>query len=171
MTMDVSKEAGDVRRLYSQMEEIAEVVPGDITVFEQNQSPVHATLKDHAHIWEKEGASSFQLNIVKEGLKLKLCDTPSSYHEKNNVSFNEEQEFGLEAIRKLIDGQIIRECDKTFLECINPLTVAHRKGKKRLCIDLSRCVNLENVSRKFKIESAREFAATVWKTTLCGLLI
>ena len=89
MTMDMGKEAVEVRRLYFQMEEIAEGGTGEIAVFEQNQSPVHTTLKDHAHIWEKEGASSFQLNIVKEGLRLKLCGAPSAYHEKNNQSFNE----------------------------------------------------------------------------------
>ena len=155
------REAAEVKHLYKQMAEIAEADEGLVGVFDQNQSPVYTTLKDHAHVWKKERASALQQRIVEEGLRLKLAVSPSNYHERNNQSFEEEQEFGMEAIRKLVEGQIVKECDKSFLACINPLTVAHRKGKKRLCIDLSRCINLENDSRKFKIESATEFAAVV----------
>ena len=41
-----------------------------------------------------------------------------------------------------------------MLWCINPLTVAkNARGEKRLCIDLSRCVNTVIKAPKFKIES------------------
>ena len=64
-----------------------------------------------------------------EGLKLKLSSNVSFYEEPNNASFREEQDFALEAISKLIENQIVREVDRSYLQCINPLTVAHRKGK------------------------------------------
>ena len=84
---------------------------GPISVFEQNQSPVVTTLKDHAHIWRKEGATKFQVRIIDKGLKLDLLSTPSFYKEKNNKSFLEEQDFGLDAIKKLLDNKIILECE------------------------------------------------------------
>merc|ERR1711873_238120 len=50
--------------------------------------------------------------------------------------------------------KIIVETKKDDLWCINPLTVAkNAKGKRRLCIDLSRCVNLVIKAPKFKIQS------------------
>ena len=152
----------EIDRLYDKIGNYAE--PEDLSVlsvYEQNQSPVYTTMRDHLHIWEREGATNFQTGIIRDGLRLKLSAVPSFYEEKNNASFLEEQEFGIEAINKLLSNGIIREVDRSYLACINPLTVAHRKGKKRLCIDLSRCINLRNTSLKFKIESARQFAEVV----------
>ena len=120
---------------YDRIEDFGD--PGDdgiVSVFEQNESPVHTTLRDHLHIWEKEGATGYQCGVIRDGLRLNLSSFPSFYEEKNNASFLEEQEFGLDAINKLISNKIIKEVDRSFLACINPLTVAHRKGKKRLCI-------------------------------------
>ena len=48
----------------------------------------------------------------------------------------------------------MREVRKESLWCINPLTVAsNAKGKQRLCLDLSRCVNHVIKAPKFRIES------------------
>ena len=46
------------------------------------------------------------------------------------------------------------EIRKEDLWCVNPLTVAvNVKGKRRLCLDLSRCMNKVVKAPKFKIES------------------
>ena len=59
---------------------------------------------------------------------------------------------------KLLRAKLVREVDKGSLCCINPLTVgSSAKGKKCLCLDLSRCVNGVIKAPKFKIESS--FAA------------
>ena len=155
MDFSSANEEVEVRRLYKTMEEMAD---GDNRIMEiigEGESPVHTTLKDHLAVWESEGATDFQQSVIREELGLKFSSYPDRYREPNNASFNEEQEFAIGAIRKLIDGHIIREVDSSFLHCINPLTVAHRKGKKRLCIDLSRNVNLLSTPKRFKIEFAR----------------
>ena len=59
-----------------------------------------------------------------------------------------------EAINKLLAAKLIKEVPRSELWCVNPLTVAaNARGKRRLCIDLSRCVNCVVKSPKFKIES------------------
>ena len=55
---------------------------------------------------------------------------------------------------KLLGANIIAETSEESLWCINPLTVAkNARGKRRLCIDLSRCVNKVIKAPKFKIQS------------------
>ena len=52
---------------------------------------------------------------------------------------------------------IVKQRKRYDLICCNPLTVAvNTKGKKRLCIDLSRNVNKLNEAPKFRIESTKE---------------
>ena len=59
-----------------------------------------------------------------------------------------------EAIEQLLAAKLVKEVSKEQLWCVNPLTVAENaRGKRRLCIDLSRCVNSVVKSPKFKIES------------------
>ena len=55
--MDFSKESFEVKHLYHKMEEIAEGDESEVRVFEEDQSPVLTTLRDHLWIWGKEGAS------------------------------------------------------------------------------------------------------------------
>ena len=58
------------------------------------------------------------------------------------------------AVGKLVRAKLVREVDRQSLVCVNPLTVAvNARGKRRLCIDLSRCVNKVIKAPKFKIES------------------
>ena len=55
---------------------------------------------------------------------------------------------------------------------ISPLMVAvNKKGKKRLCIDLSRGLNKFSVVKKFKIRLLKEVMATVEKTIRDSRLI
>ena len=82
--------------------------------------------------------------------------------EKNNKSFIKEEEFGKEAIMKLVNMKVLMEVRKEEVNCINPLTVAvNDKGKKRLCINLSRYINEFTVAKKFKIESTVQFLQVV----------
>ena len=56
-------------------------------------------------------------------------------------------------MRKLVRVKLVREVDRRSLVCVNPLTVAvNARGKRQLCIDLSRCVNKVIKAPKFKIE-------------------
>ena len=52
--------------------------------------------------------------------------------------------------------------------CINPMSIAsNKKGKKRLCIDLSRHVNMVCEAKKFKVESVNEFMRAVKQGSWC----
>ena len=56
------------------------------------------------------------------------------------------------------------ETSREELWCINPLTVAkNAKRKRRLCIDLSRCVNKVIRAPKFKIQSTMSALQVVEK--------
>ena len=54
---------------------------------------------------------------------------------------------------KLVKMKVLKEFKKKEVKCINPLTVAVKDGKKRLCIDLSRYINEFTEAKKFKIKS------------------
>ena len=82
----------------------------------------------------------------------------------HNKSFVKEQEFAVEAIEKLVKMKVLKEVPRDEVSCINPLTVAvNDRGKKRLCIDLSRYVNEYTVATKFRIESTVQFLQVVQK--------
>ena len=52
--------------------------------------------------------------------------------------------------------------------CINPMSIAsNKKGKKRLCIDLSRYVNIACKAKKFTTESVNEFTKTIKQGSWC----
>ena len=58
------------------------------------------------------------------------------------------------------------------VKCVNPLSVAsNAKGKKRLCLDLSRHVNEHVQANKFRIESVVEFQKSVKEGSWCYYLI
>ena len=79
---------------------------------------------------------------------------PEKYCERNNKSYKEERVWANEAVFKLQRAKIVVETSREILWCINPLTVVkNARGKRRLCIDLSRCVNKVVRSPKFKIQS------------------
>ena len=134
-----------------------EAVPGAVIVDTGSTDSgvkVRGTLLRHVEAWRDAGAGEFALGVIQEGFKLSLRSTPSAYEEKNNRSFAEYQEFAVEAVLKLLHLDILKEVRRDEVTCINPLTVAlNAVGKKRLCIDLSRCVNEVNASYKFRIES------------------
>ena len=56
-----------------------------------------------------------------------------------------------EEVKKLVEkGCVIRVTSKPRF--CNPLSVAEKKGKKRMVIDLSRCLNIHLDNRKFKMD-------------------
>ena len=68
---------------------------------------------------------------------------PVPYEEKNNKSFVLNEDFGIGEIKKLLANGVIEEVTRGEVVCINPMSIAsNKKGKKRLCIDLSRHVNI-----------------------------
>ena len=102
------------------------------------------------------------MGVIKEGFKLDMFKMPGAYEEGNNKSFEKDREFAVEAVRKLVKLEILKEVGRSEVRCVNPLTVAiNGVGKKRLCIDLSRCVNEVNPAPKFKIESTLQFLQVV----------
>ena len=67
----------------------------------------------------------------------------------------------------LVDG-VIEEVEEEDVEDVNPLVVAsNKKGKKRLCLDLSRHVNESCQAKKFRIESIQDFIKTVKQGFWC----
>ena len=149
-------------RLVAEAHEDVEVV--ELIAEEDLEMQVHGTLREHYGAWVEAGAGSFVLGVIREGFRLNLCEEPGMYEEKNNRSFEQHKEFAVEAIKKLVKLKIVLEVSRKEVDCINPLTVAvNAKGKKRLCIDLSRNVNQCNEAIKFKIESTVKFLQVVNK--------
>jgi hypothetical protein len=83
---------------------------------------------------------------------LYLIKLPSQYKEENNKSFKKNLEFVPEEVRKLVSNDVIEEVGLDKVLCINPLSMAaNKKGKRRLCIDLSRHLNESCRAKKFRV--------------------
>ena len=135
-------------------------------VFEEEsiESKVHNTLYNHLGAWKEAGAGGFAIGVIENGFKLSLVSTPERYFEKNNKSFLKEEQFAIEAVLKMKQIRVLKEVSSSDVMCINPLSVAtNSKGKRRLCIDLSRHVNEKSLARKFRIESTKAFLEVVNK--------
>ena len=79
---------------------------------------------------------------------------PDGYEEPNNKSYVREKEWTNKAVEKLKEARLVEEIGREDLWCVNPLTVAvNAKGKRRLCLDLSRYMNKIVKAPKFKLES------------------
>ena len=126
-------------------------------IFEEEEdldNKVHDTLARHARFWRDSGATDFAVSVVENGYVPQMWENPQNYEEKNNGSYREEKVWANEAVFKLAKAKLVREVDRWSLCCVNPLTVAkNARGKKRLCLDLSRCVNGVVKAPKFRIES------------------
>ena len=107
--------------------------------------------------WENGFASN------NTGLRLNFTGkVPSQYKEPNNKSFKNNIEFGLEEVRKLKSNEVIEEVGEDKVLCINPMSVAsNKKGKRRLCIDLSRHVNDSCRAKKLRVESVSDLTKVV----------
>ena len=122
-------------------------------------------IRGKVDVWKQFGAGGMVIQVITKGLRLNFIKKiPTQYTESNNQSFKRNLEFGHKEVSKLLDNGVIEEVSKKDITCVNPLSVAaNKKGKLRLCLDLSRHVNLACDAKKFKIESIREFAKVVRK--------
>ena len=94
----------------------------------------------------------FALSVVKNGYVPQLWGNPEWYEEPNNKSYVKEREWAKVAVEKLREARLVVEIGREELWCVNPLTVAvSTKGKRRLCIDLSRCMNKTVRAPKLKL--------------------
>ena len=85
------------------------------------------------------------MNLIQEGYKLPFSKPPGQYQERNNKSARQEKPYLITSVASLKDRGVVKKL-RCRPWCTNPLTVSSRlvEGtvKKRLCIDLSRHVNL-----------------------------
>ena len=127
------------------------------------------SLRGKLEAWRQYGAGKMVLQIINNGLKLNFTGkAPTFYEEVNNKSFSNSEDFGIEEIRKLLANGVVEEVSRAEVTCINPMSIAsNKKGKKRLCIDLSRHVNDVCGAKKFTIESVKQFTKTVRRGSWC----
>ena len=100
------------------------------------------------------------MSVIKNGYIPKLGDMPIFYAEPNNKSYHDNVDFANDAVMKLLNAGVVKEVQRSSLRCVNPLTVVQNTAKKRLCIDLSRCFNMQCEVQKFKIESTAQALAS-----------
>ena len=86
---------------------------------------------------------------------------PLFYAKANNKSYRENIDFANEAVMKLLGVGVVDEVSTSSLRFINPLTVAQNTAKKRLCIDLSHCFNVQCDVQSFKIELTVQTLASI----------
>ena len=114
-------------------------------------------------VWAEYGAGAMVQQIISKGLRLNFTQKqPTKYRENNNKSFLNNLDFGQKEVFKLVMNGVAEEVEEKDILCCNPLSVAaNKKGKQRLCLDLSRHVNLSCTAQKFRIESVQEFVKVV----------
>ena len=96
------------------------------------------------------GSSKYILNVIENGYKIPLSSIPEPKILRNNASSRSNPQFVRSAIDTLMFEGAIVECDNPP-RIVNPLTVAERKGKMRLVLDL-RYFNDFVVKRKVTFE-------------------
>ena len=83
----------------------------------------------------------------------------------NNLSALNECSFVELSIADLLKNEVIKVVNYQP-HCVNPLTVAYRKGKRRMCLDLSRLVNPFLCKQKFRLDGlptlSETFATGFW---------
>ena len=107
-------------------------------------------LKSGLTFMKSIGVSPYISDVIEFGYKLPLRVIPPSKVLSNNASSRKQPDFVCSAIDKLLfDGAIV-ECIEVP-DIVNPLTVAERKGKLRMVLDL-RYLNEFVVKRKVTFE-------------------
>lgn len=90
-------------------------------------------------------ADIWTVQLLEEGYKLPFSQHPGKYQERNNKSAHVEKPYLIESVASLQDWGVVKKL-RCRPWCTNPLTVSSQmvdgRIKKRLCIDLSRHVNL-----------------------------
>ena len=117
---------------------------------------VKGRLKSHIQFWVNIQAPKFILDVISEGYKLPLVQTPPRLVNKNNLSAINNSDFVVETIQELEGSGRIIERPMNTLHVINPLPVSTQScGKKRLVLDL-RYVNQFIYKKKVKFEDYRK---------------
>ena len=88
----------------------------DIGGLDGGEVKVRGTLFRHVEAWEDAGAGAFALGVIKEGFKLNMHHMPGAYEEENNKSFEKDQEFAIEAVKKLVKLEILKEVKRSEVQ-------------------------------------------------------
>jgi hypothetical protein len=85
---------------------------------------------------------------------------PESYEEQDNVSAVKNYDFVREEVARLVDSGQVVKCD-VKPRCCNPLSVAVKlledgSSKKRLVLDLSRCMNLAVEDDRYRMTTLQD---------------
>ena len=120
--------------------------PQDVANEAANQgaafTPGGIHVKEVRSFWETElKANAWVLDTLEHGYVLPFHTAPDSVELRNNLSARKHQDFVRQEVEKLqLQGVVQWVDEKPWV--VSPLTVAiNAKGKKRLCLDLSRTVN------------------------------
>ena len=118
---------------------------------------VRGRLKEHIKFWERIEAPAFIIDTIREGYKIPFLVVPPYCVKRNNKTANLHEEFVMEAIEELLEGDMICEVGcREDLHVVNPLSVSvQSSGKKRLILDL-RIVNKCVLKQKFKFEDHKK---------------
>ena len=115
------------------------------------------SIHENSRFWtEVLECGNFEREVLENGYKVPIDESllPDSYYEPNNKSARDEPEFVKAEVTKLLERGCIVKCKEKPRFC-NPLTVAAKNGKKRLVLDLSRCINTYLEDDKFKLDDIR----------------
>jgi len=113
---------------------------------------VKGSLRKNIDYWENEiKANNAILEIVKNGYKIPLLETPNQFYSKNNKSALENKKFVTDSISEMISLGTLKQVTK-LPHCVNPLSVStNSSGKKRLILDLT-YVNEHVFKEKIKFD-------------------
>ena len=104
-------------------------------------------------VWDSLRGGLDLWQFVKIGSNIPACQL------NNNLSSLNECSFVEDSIADLLKTEVIKVINY-HPHCKNPLTVAYRKGKRRLCLDLSRTVNPFLAKQKFRLEGLPTLSET-----------
>ena len=111
-------------------------------------------MRDHLDFWDRIGASQFILDTILYGYKIPFYSLPGRTVLNNNLSALKERLFVRDAIKDLLDRNLIEKCSYVPT-VVNPLSVSIQgNGKKRLILDL-RTVNMHVWKKSIKYEDLR----------------
>ena len=123
------------------------------------------SLREHIDWWRNlpnDVCPRSVLQIIEKGIFIKLDKNISTnYREKNNKSCIDNMSFARQATEKWLQSGAVERTTLEKLSACNPMTVAINRRGFRLCIDMSRHVNVHTPKRPFKLLEMRRFAATV----------
>ena len=111
--------------------------------------------------YEKIGAESYVINVVKEGYRLLFDQPPPPSYTRNNKSALQYPEFVREEIRKLENMKCV-ERTEVRPTIVLPLSLVY-SNKWRLCLDCSRGLNPYCTDRPVSLDGLGRIADTVRK--------